>query len=193
MKTLSLLLFAALLAACETTPKIDDPIRQGDEVTISGDDLEPVANFFFQTKRILVAEFIKVEMTPQFFEEKMGLTRDPRYVEKKMWTGKDGTRYIEIRNINTVQKTNLDPDLLPRIYFGEGFEARAYNTIIIMLKYPKTRERPLFLEVTAKNSTGDAKLWVGGRLQQQRPTIVVRSELIWHEGFEHYKHRSHIG
>ena len=194
MKTLRLLLIPILLSACETTPKIDDPIAEGDEVHIPADDIEPLATFFLQTRRILVAEFVRVEMTPQFFEDKMGTTRDPRFVERKQWRDKDGNRIIEIRNVNTAQRTNIDPDLLPRLYFGTGFETRAYNTIRIILKNPKSRERPLYCHIVAKSAgVNDAKLWVGGRLQQQRPTITLHSELLWDEGFEHYRHRSHIG
>ncbi len=110
--------FACLaFVACESTPDKDDPLGDGEQVTISADELVPVSRFFLETNRLLAAEFIRVELTPQFFEEKMGFTRDPRFVERKQWRDKDGNRIIQIRNINRAQKTNIDPKLLPRVYF----------------------------------------------------------------------------
>lgn len=182
-----------LLPACETTPEIDDPLREGEQVTIPGRDMEPVARFVLETRRLLVAEFVRIEMTPQFFEQKMGVTRDPRFVDRRTWREEDGTRVIEIKNINKEQETNIDPDLLPRVYFGSGLEVRAYNTIRIYLRSPKTRERPLFLNIMGKNSNGDAKLWVSGRLQLERPEITIAIDLLWSEGREHYVSKSHIG
>ena len=187
------LLLALVLAGCSAGHGIHKPIKEGEEVTISADELEPIGTFFLETRRVLAAEFIRIEMTPQFFEEKMGFTRDMRYVERRNHTLKDGTRVIELINANTGQVTNIDPDLLPRIYFGTGFEARAYNRMVIFLRSPKSRERPLFIEVKGKNSSGDAQLWVSGRLQHERPTLTIRSELLWSEDKERYKHRSSIG
>jgi hypothetical protein len=186
------LLLLLLALSCKSTPKKDDPIREGEEVSISSGELEPLASFFLETRRILAAEFIRIHMTPQFFEEKMGFTRDPRYVERKSWILEDGTRVIELRNINEKQTSNIDPDLLPRAYFGSGFEARAFRALRVYLAWPKTRERPLSVEVVGKNETGDAKLWVGGRLQHERPSITVRAELIWSEFKEEYVLRSGV-
>lgn len=187
------LLFVAA-GACETVPDPDDPLEEGESVTISADELRPVASFVLETNRLLVAEFIRVEMTPQFFEEKMGFTRDPRYVDRRQWRDKQGNRIIELRNANREQKTNIDPSLLPRVYFGgSGLELRAYDTIRIVMTNPKTRGRPLFICIKAKNSLGDAKLWVSGRLQQERPSLSIRLDLIWSEDKERYISKSHIG
>ena len=179
--------------ACETTPDADDPLKEGEEVTISADELEPVSRFFLETNRLLVAEFIRIEMTPQFFEEKMGFTRDPRYVDRKQWRDADGNRIIELRNANRAQKSNIDPNLLPRVYFGSGLELRAYDTIRIVMKSPKTRKRPLYMSIKGKNAIGDAKLWVSNRLQQERPTLSIEMALLWSDDKERYVPKSHIG
>ena len=183
----------ALLVACESTPNKDGPLRAGEEITISADELEPVARFFLETNRVLAAEFIRVEMTPQFFESKMGFTRDPRFVERTEWRDKNGNRIIQLKNINRSQKTNVDPKLLPRVYFGAGLTLMAHDTIRIKLTAPKDRRRPLFINITGKNSTGDAKLWVSGRLQQERPTLSINLALIWSDQRERYVPKSHIG
>ena len=179
--------------ACESTPNKDNPLGEGEQVTISADELEPVSRFFLETNRLLAAEFIRVELTPQFFEEKMGFTRDPRFVERKQWRDRNGNRIIQIRNINRAQKTNVDPKLLPRVYFGSGLTLLAHDTIRIVVTSPKSRRRPLFINITGKNSTGDAKLWVSGRLQQQRPTLSINLALIWSDQRERYVPKSHIG
>lgn len=183
----------ALGLACESTPNIDDPLREGELVTIPPDDLEPVVRFFLQTNRMLAAEFVRIEMTPQFFEDRMGFTRDPRYVERKSWRDRKGRRIIQIRNVNRTQKTNVDPDLLPRVYFGSGLEIRAYDTIRIIMTNPKTRERPVHIDIVAKNSTGDAKLWVSGRLQDERPTLRLSMALIWSEKRERWLPKTFVG
>ncbi len=187
-------IFACLaFVACETTPDRDKPLGNDEEITISADELEPVARFFLETNRVLAAEFIRVEMTPQFFESKMGFTRDPRYVERTEWRDKNGNRIIQLKNINRTQKTNVDPKLLPRVYFGAGLTLMAHDTIRIKLTSPKNRRRPLFINIIGKNSTGDAKLWVSGRLQQERPTLSINLALIWSDQRERYVPKSHIG
>ena len=42
-------------------------------------------------------------------------------------------------------------------------------------------------------ATGDAKLWVSGRLQKEQPSLRVQMELIWSEDKERYIPKSHVG
>ena len=184
------LLLLPLAFACKTTPERPEDAKDG-EVSISARELEPVT-LFLGTRRVLAAEGVLIRATPQYYEERMGFTRDLRYVARKKWTLKDGTRVIELRNINT-QKSNIDPDLLPRVYFGTGLEIRAFRVMRVYLTRSSGRERPLSIEVIGKNTNGDAKLWVSGRLQHEQPQITIRSELIWSEDKERYLHRSSVG
>lgn len=193
-RSLLLLLLAGL--ACESTQKRDEPASKAgkpskeaaaaDEVIIPGDDLEPIHTFLMETRRILAAEFIRVEMTAQFFEERMNLTRDVRYVERTNTTDKEGTRVIRLRNINTEQVTNVDPDLLPRATFGNGLELRAFREIRIYIRPARDREHPICLDIIGRSDTGSAKLWIAGRLDLEQPSIRIRSELLWSEDKEHY-------
>jgi len=184
-----------LLLACESTPKQPGAANGSEAVTISADELEPVRRFVLETRRILAAEFVRIEASQQFFEEQMGFTRDPRYVVRTpVRVLRDGTRVIILARVDADQVTNIDPDLLPRIYFGgSGLEIRAYREIRIYLRRPKGKERPLFLDVVAKSVRGPSRLWVGGRLQEEKPDIRIRSELIWSEDKERYLHRSSVG
>jgi hypothetical protein len=193
MRSFVRLLFLAPLLACETTPKAPDPGPDG-EVTISDDELRPVRSFVLETRRVLAAHYVKIEATKQFFEPLMGYTRDPRYVHRQpVEIQADGTKVIILRNDNA-QTSNIDPDLLPRVYFGAGgLQVRAYKEIRIYLREPRDRERPIFLSVEAKNEVGDARMWVSGRLQHAKPTLVLHSQLIWSPEKEEYIHRSSIG
>lgn len=179
---------------CKTTreKELEKPIAEGEQVVIPPNELEPMAMFLFDTRRVLAAEFVRVEASTQFFEEKMGFTRDLRFVERTQQVLPDGTRLIELKNINTEQLTNRDPDLLPRVYFDQGLEIRAYSTVRIYLRNPKSRTEPLWLEVEAKSSEGNSQMWVSGRLQYDQPTIRLSSRLIWNEDRERYDHRSGI-
>ena len=194
MRRSTLLLSVFLLACSSVNQRVnrDDP---DGEVTIRADELEPMANFILGTRRIVAAEFVRVELSRQFFEEQMGFTRDPEFVSRSpVEIQKDGSRLIVLKNLNTTQRTNLDPDKLPRVYFGSnGLEIRAFREIRIYLRNPKKKERPLFLNLTAKNSEGDAKMWVSGRLQHQKRVITLNSALIWSEQKEEYVHRQSIG
>ncbi len=184
------------LAACKTTPKKEAAAsgkEPGPEIEISADELEPMESFLSQTRRVVVAQLVRVEMTPQFFESRMGFTRDLRYVKRTQTDLPDGSRMIEFTNINAGQETNHDGDLLPRIYFGTGLEVRAIHTLRLYLRNSKDRNRPLFLEIVAKNTSGDAKLWVAGRLETEQPTIRIRSELLWSEAKERYVHKAFLG
>jgi hypothetical protein len=189
------ILLPLILLACDTVDQRVDKDDPEGEITIKPDELEPMANFILGTRRIVAAEFVRLELSRQFFEEQMGYTRDPEYVYRSpVKIQEDGSRVIVLKNLNTRQQTNLDPDKLPRVYFGSnGLEIRAYREIRIYLRNPKKKERPLFLNLAAKNSVGDAKMWVSGRLQHQKPTLTLNSALIWSEEKEEYVHRSSVG
>ena len=182
-----------LLSACKTTPEAEDEPGsvEAAEVTIPADDLEPMNRFLLETRRLLFADFVRVEVTPQYFEERMGFTRDVRFVSRKQWT-EGSTRVIELRN-ESPQETNIDPDLLPRIKFGDGLEVRAHRVLRIYLRPPESKERPLCLRIEARCEPGDAKLWTGGRLEHEQPKITIRSELIWSEPRQRYSHRASVG
>lgn len=182
-----------LVSACKTTPtESDEPGSvEAAEVTIPADDLEPMNRFLLETKRILFADFVRVEMTPQYFEERMGFTRDVRYVSRKQWT-EGATRVIELRN-ESPQETNIDPDLLPRINFGEGLEIRAHRMIRVYLRPPEGKERPLYIKIEARSDPGNATLWTGGREEHAQPKVTIRSELIWSEPRQRYSHRASVG
>jgi len=184
-----ILLLFPVFSACESTPKNDEPIPDDEIITIPPEDLEPIATFVFDTRRIIAADYIRIELTSQFFESKMGSTRDLRFVERKHAVLKDGTRVILLRNRNKDQLTNIDPDLLPRVYFDQGLELRAYSDIVIHLKSSRTKNNPLYLDVTARSLDGDSKMWVGGRLEKQQPDIHIRSQLLWNEDRERYVHK----
>jgi hypothetical protein len=194
MHRFAILLPLLLLGCTSVNQRVDKDDPDG-EVTIKPDELEPMANFILGTRRVVAAEFVRVELSRQFFEEQMGYTRDPKYVARSpVRILKDGSRLIVLKNVNTEQQTNLDPDKLPRVYFGSnGLEIRAYREIRIYLRNPRKKERPLFLNLSAKNSVGDAKMWVSGRLQHKKPVLTLNSALIWSEKKEEYIHRSSVG
>jgi len=193
MRALAVLLFAAALCGCESTPKAPDPGPDG-EITISNDELTPMRRFVMETRRVVAAQFIRIEATKQFFEQSMGFTRDPVYVRREGPTlQEDGTKVIILRN-DLEQTENVDPDLLPRVYFGpSGLELRAFKEIRIYLVEPKNRERPIYLTVQAKNAVGDVRMWVTGRLQHEKPSLTITSQLIWSPDRKEYVHRSSIG
>jgi hypothetical protein len=194
MHRLSILL-PLLLVACSSVDQRIDKDNPDAEVTIKPDELEPMANFILGTRRIVAAEFVRLELSRQFFEEQMGFTRDPECVSRSpVKILKDGSRLIVLKRTNTEQQANLNPDKLPRVYFGSnGLEIRAFREIRIYLRNPKKKERPLFLNLAAKNSVGDARMWVSGRLQHEKPVITLSSALIWSEEREKYVHRQSIG
>ena len=189
MRICLLLLLFPLFTGCESTPKKDEPIPEDETITIPPEDLEPIATFVFDTRRVIAADYIRLELTSQFFESKMGTTRDLRYVERRSAVMKDGTRVILLRNRNKDQLTNIDADLLPRVYFDQGLELRAYSDIIIKLKTARTKNNPLYLDVRARSTGGDTKMWVGGRLEKQQPDLHIRSQLLWNEDRERYVHK----
>jgi len=187
------LLLLPLLLACETTA---DRVKKNDpegEVTIKPDEIEPMANFVLETRRLLVADGVKIECSSQFFEQQMGYTRDPNLVLRTpVELLPDGSRVVILKSVHG-QETNIDPDTLPRVYFGtSGLEIRAYKEIRIYLRKPRNRERPLFLTVDARSDPGEAKLWVGGRLQEEKPRILIESALLWSEDKERYVHKSAV-
>ena len=192
MRRLPLLLLSLTLA-CETT---EDRVNKDDpdsEVTIKPDEIEPMANFVLETRRLLVADGVKIECSSQFFEQQMGYTRDPNLVLRTpVEVLPDGSRVVVLKSVHG-QETNIDPDTLPRVYFGNsGLEIRAYKEIRIYLKKPRDRDRPLFISIDGRSDPGEAKLWVSGRLQQEKPRIVIKSELLWSEERERYVHKSAV-
>lgn len=189
----SALLLLVLTLSCESTKdrvKPDDPTG---EVTIKPDELEPMANFVLETRRLLVADFVRVDMSTQFLEQQMGYTRDPELVQRTpVQILKDGSRLVVLKTMHG-QTSNIDPDTLPRVNFGNGgLEIRAYKEIRIYLRPPKNREKPLFLTVNARSEPGESKLWVSGRLQEEKPSIVLESALIWSKDKERYIHKSGV-
>jgi hypothetical protein len=186
------LIFPLLLGACESTPKSEDGLVEGDAIHIPAKDLEPAAEFVMRTKRMLVAEFVRVDMSAQLYESQLGLSRDIEYVERTNSTLADGTVVVSLKRKPTDQKTNFDPDRLPRLYFGTGFEARAYNEMRIYIKRRVEKDRPIYLRVSGVSQDSDSKLWIAGRLEKQKPKITVESSLIYSETFERYKHRSAV-
>jgi hypothetical protein len=91
------------------------------------------------------------------------------------------------------QETNINPDTLPRVYFGSnGLQIRAYREIRIYMKQPKDRDKPLFLRVDARSEVGEATLWVSGRRQMEKPRILIESALLWSEEKERYIHKSAV-
>ncbi|MHC4955695.1 MAG: hypothetical protein ACYTGZ_17730 [Planctomycetota bacterium] len=187
------ILAALFMGACESTPEKDDEGKiDGSMVNISPSDLEPAGEFIHRTKRMLVAEFVRVELTAQFYEGHLGIARDIEYVKRSNETLPDGTIVVKLKRIETGQKTNFDPDRLPRIYFGKGLEARAYNELHVYMRRRVDEKRPVHLSMVGVTSDGDSKLWVAGREQMVKPKISIESSLIWSESFEHYKHRSAI-
>jgi len=192
MRRLPLLLLSLTLA-CETT---EDRVNKDDpnaEITIKPDEIEPMANFVLETQRLLVADGVKIECSSQFFEQQMGYTRDPNLVLRTpVEVLPDGSRVVVLKSVHG-QETNIDPDTLPRVYFGNsGLEIRAYKEIRIYLKKARDRKRPLFISIDARSDPGEAKLWVSRRLQQEKPRIVIKSELLWSEEKERYVHKSAV-
>jgi hypothetical protein len=189
-----------LLLACTSTPEKPEGEKpetpsgtagpKPDEITIPPDDLEPMNEFIFNTRRIVAAEFIRVETTAQYFEEKIAFTRDFRFVKRESSVLADGTRVVRLINENTDQLTNIDPELLPRVFFGQGLELRAFREIRLHLKPSRSRERPLYVEVQCRSSADNVRLWVNGRLEKEQPKLIIFSELLWSEDRERYIHRA---
>ena len=192
-RTAFLLMLALFVAGCETTPEADDDgFVDGETITVPAGDMEPVAEFVQRTKRLLIGEYVLVELSAQFYEGQLGIARDQEYVKRSNVTLDDGTILVTLKRVETNQKTNFDPDRLPRIYFGKGLEARAYNEIRVKIKRRVVKERPIFLRIQAVGPNKDCKLWVAGRLQDEKPKITIESALIWSDKFGHYKHKSAI-
>ena len=189
----SALLFCALALACETTADRVNKEDPNGEITIKPDEIEPMANFVLETQRLLVADMVRIECTSQFFEQQMGYTRDPSLVLRtKVEVLPDGSRLVKLKSVHG-QTENIDPNILPRVYFGSsGLEIRAYQEIQIFLKAPKDHDRPLYINVDGRSDPGESKLWVGGRLQQEKPRILIKSELLWSKEKERYVHKSAV-
>ena len=190
-------LFLFLLIGCETTPQPTDNDQEvkaedsDEQIYISESDLEPLNRFILETPRLIAADYVRIDMTVHYFESHLGLTRDMRFVDRKGARSKDGARVIILKNKNTEQVTNIDPDLIPRATFGEGLELRAYNEMRIYLHPTKTKNKPVHLTVTAR-SGADSKLWVYKRLEIERPRITLNASLNWNEDREKYSLQSGI-
>jgi len=190
-----LALLLPLAVACETT-KSSTRAEQNEngEVTVTPDELEPVRTFLLETRRVLMADFVRIRCTPQYFEQQMGMVRDQQSVARSMARLEDGTRVITLSNKLLGQRTNFDKNRLPRVYFGQsGLEIIATRQIRVYFVRPDSTDRPLFIDITGKSGGADAQLWSSGRLQIQKPTIHIRSALIWSEAFSTYKHKSSVG
>ena len=193
-KRLTVFFFLVAALACGSCKTTDPTARAGDDedaIHVPDDDLDPMRRFVLDTRRLIVADMIRVEMSTQYFEAKMGLTRTYNYVAKKERKSKDGARVIILKNISG-QTSNIDPDLLPRLRFGQGLECRAYNELRIYLRRSFDRDNPLYIRIKAFTPDGDSKMWVTGRLEYEQPKINLRSELLWDEDRERYVHTAGI-
>ncbi len=190
-----LIALAMAAAGCKTTESKTRVAKSGsDNVTIKGSELEPIRTFLMDTRRVLVADYVRVRCTPQFFKQQMGMVRDQEFVTREVKIRKDGQRTITLTSRFIGQKTNFDKNRLPRVYFGQsGLELIATRSIRIYFVASKDTDRPLFIDVLGKSDGTDAQLWTSGRLQIQKPSIHMRSELIWSEDFATYKHKSSVG
>jgi hypothetical protein len=186
------LILACLLGGCESTPEGQDGLIDGETIHIPPSDMEPAAEFINRTKRVMVAEFIRVDMSAQLYESQLGMSRDVESITRTDATLEDGTVVVSLKRVDDGQRTNLDPDRLPRLYFGTGLEARAYNELRIYIRRRVEKDRPIFLKITGVSKSDDTRLWVSGRLEKQKPRLVLESSMIWSETFEHYKHKSAI-
>ena len=192
MRRLALLLVCLTLACESTEDRVNKDDPEGD-ITIKPDEIEPMANFVLETQRLLVADFVRIQCSSQFFEQQIGYTRDPELVLRTpVEFLPDGSRVVTLKCIHG-QETNINPDTLPRVYFGSsGLQIRAYREIRIYMKQPKDRNKPLFLRVDARSEVGEATLWVSGRRQMEKPRILIESALLWSEEKERYIHKSAV-
>lgn len=190
MSRFRLLPLLLLALACKSTRENEETV---DQVTISGDDLEPLNTFVLETKRLVVADFVRIECSAQYFQERMGFTRDFRYVERTQRVDPDGTVLIGLKNVLRDQETNIDPMLLPRVYFGNGLEIRAYREIRVVFRRKVTRQRPVFLEIDARSAGNLARMWVSGRPEMEQQGIKVVTQLLYDKQFDRYRHSASIG
>ncbi len=192
MRRLSPLLLCLTLACESTEDRVNKDDPQAD-ITIRPDEIEPMANFVLETQRLLVADFVRIQCSSQFFEQQIGYTRDPELVLRTpVEILPDGSRVVTLKSIHG-QESNINPDTLPRVYFGSnGLQIRAYREIRIYMRQPKDRQKPLFLRVDARSEIGEATLWVSGRRQMEKPRILIESALLWSEEKERYIHKSAV-
>jgi len=191
MKRIWILPLLAALSCKSTSSK--DEVKEGEHVTIAAEDLEPLNNFILETRRLIVADFVAIDCSIQYFEEKMGLTRDFRFVERTRTVAKDGSVVVALKNTSLDQETNIDPALLPRVYFSNGLEVRAYREIRIVFRRKVTRQQPVFISIDARGAGGLAKMWVSGRLEYEQQRIIVNSRLLWDDQFDRYRHHGTVG
>ena len=183
------------LVACKTTPEVPgDPENPDAMITVSAKELEPIEEFVFKQNKVLAAPMIRVEMSTQYFEERVAVLRDFRYVSKQESVQPDGTRVLVLTNINEGQKTNIDPDLLPQISFGKGLQIRAYERLVLFVRPSRDKKRPIYLHVQAVGQNADVQMWSGGRLRfDGHRRLTLQAELIWDDGWERYRFRGNVG
>ena len=184
------------LVACKTTPDgpPQDPDNPDAMITVSAKELEPIEEFVFKQAKVLVAPMIRVEMSTQYFEERVAVLRDFRYVEKRESMLPDGTRTLVLTNINEGQKTNIDPSLLPQISFGQGLQIRAYERLVLFVRPSRDKNRPIYLHVQAVGHNADVQMWSGGKLRfDGHRRLSLQAELIWDEDWDRYRFRGNVG
>ena len=184
------------LVACKTTPDgpPQDPDNPDAMITVSAKELEPIEEFVFKQAKVLAAPMIRVEMSTQYFEERVAILRDFRYVEKRESMLPDGTRTLVLTNINEGQKTNIDPNLLPQISFGKGLQIRAYERLVLFVRPSHDRKRPIYLHVQAVGNNADVQMWSGGKLRfEGHRRLTLQAELVWDDDWERYRFRGNVG
>ena len=183
------------LAACKGTPQgPEDPDNPDAMITVSAKELEPIEEFVFKQRKVLAAPLIRVEMSTQYFEERVAVLRDFRYVEKRESMLPDGTRTLVLTNINEGQKTNIDPSLLPQISFGQGLQIRAYERLVLFVRPSRDKNRPIYLHVQAVGHNADVQMWSGGKLRfDGHRRLSLQAELIWDEDWDRYRFRGNVG
>ena len=183
------------LVACKGTPQgPEDPDNPDAMITVSAKELEPIEEFVFKQRKLLAAPMIRVEMSTQYFEERVAVLRDFRYVEKRESMQPDGTRTLVLTNINEGQKTNIDPSLLPQISFGQGLQIRAYERLVLFVRPSRNKNRPIYLHVQAVGHNADVQMWSGGKLRfDGHRRLSLQAELIWDEEWDRYRFRGNVG
>jgi len=182
------------LVACNTTQGPGDPDNPDALITVSAKELEPLESFIFKQPKMLAAPMIRVEMSTQYFEERVAILRDFRYVEKRESFLPDGTRTLVLTNINHAQKTNIDPNLLPQVSFGRGLQIRAFEQLVLFVRPSHDKKRPIYILVQAVGPNADVRMWSGGKLRfDGRRRLSLQAELVWDEDWGRYRFRSNVG
>ncbi|MFQ5843708.1 MAG: hypothetical protein ACE5JG_01840, partial [Planctomycetota bacterium] len=162
-------------------------------VVVSQKDLDPLEEFVIRQRKILVGDLIRVDMSSQYFEERMAMVRDLRYVARSTTTTDDGARVFILRNLNRGQTTNRNRNLLPQIKFGGGLEVVAFQELRIYVRSAVDVRRPIFLRIQAFSPDNGVRLWSSGQLRfQDRKRLTLVGELQWDERSERYRFRATV-